>query len=533
MAPFDNILELFPDFTSLDNLRSLPVTWYELCLILWFSYVFTKGIYRLYFHPLAGFPGPAIAGLTYWYEMYYDIILEGQYLRRIKEMHRIYGPIVRISPEEIHISDPDFYNAVFAPSPDAKTGAAPKRHKWIRFVQVFGHPDQSAFGTTNHDVHKMRRGAMDRFFSPGMLRKFSPVLIEDKVETLCRRLKEEGEKGPVRFKLACSCYTTDVISDYATGHSFDYLNHPNFFPEWSDVFLNISKAGLLLKPWPFLFKLLDNIPEWLAKRMDSGMSAVVISKRESKEIIQGIKEGKEAGTFKSGSHPSIFEELLDSDLPPEEKSVERLQGDGQAIIGAGTETTASTMASGIVRILSNPDILAKLKEELEDAIPNPNEMPSLSALQKLPYLTAVIKESLRLGFGVVGRCQRISDLPLQYKQWTIPPDTPIGMSAGLIHVDPSVWDNPKKFNPERWTDPSEAARLTKYLVSFSKGPRMCIGINIAYAELYLGLAALFRKFDMSLFETTEDDVEGMKSSSDSKIGALTEYSCGGLFLTLI
>jgi hypothetical protein len=50
-------------------------------------------IYRLYFHPLAGFPGPKIAAATRWYEFYYDVIKRGKYVYKIEEMHRKYGKV--------------------------------------------------------------------------------------------------------------------------------------------------------------------------------------------------------------------------------------------------------------------------------------------------------------------------------------------------------------------------------------------------------------------------------------------------------
>ena len=58
-------------------------------------------VYRIWFHPLAKFPGPKIAALTYWYESYYDLIRNGgaQYPRRIREMYARYGQVVRINPD--------------------------------------------------------------------------------------------------------------------------------------------------------------------------------------------------------------------------------------------------------------------------------------------------------------------------------------------------------------------------------------------------------------------------------------------------
>ncbi len=90
------------------------------------SYLITTAVYRLYFSPLAKFPGPKLAALTLWYEFYYDVVKRGKYTWKIAEMHKQYGrdqfckdklllpiltlvpgPIVRISPFELHINDPE------------------------------------------------------------------------------------------------------------------------------------------------------------------------------------------------------------------------------------------------------------------------------------------------------------------------------------------------------------------------------------------------------------------------------------------
>lgn len=53
--------------------------------------VLCGAIYRLYFSPIAGFPGPKLAALTYWYEFYYDVVKDGQYLFQIEKLHKRYG----------------------------------------------------------------------------------------------------------------------------------------------------------------------------------------------------------------------------------------------------------------------------------------------------------------------------------------------------------------------------------------------------------------------------------------------------------
>jgi cytochrome P450 len=82
------------------------------------------------------------------------------------------------------------------------------------------------------------------------------------------------------------------------------------------------------------------------------------------------------------------------------------------------------------------------------------------------------------------------------------------VSAYFIHMDPSIFPEPHTFNPERWASPDARQKLDRYLFSFSRGPRSCQGINLAYAELYSVIATIFRRFPtMELHNTTWRDVE--------------------------
>lgn len=80
-----------------------------------------------------------------------------------------------------------------------------------------------------------------------------------------------------------------------------------------------------------------------------------------------------------------------------------------------------------------------------------------------------------------------------------------------MHTNDVVFGEPDVFRPERWLNdargPDGIKPLTNYLTVFGKGSRMCVGLNLAYAEIYIGLATLFRRHDLELYETTPRDVE--------------------------
>ena len=153
-------------------------------------------------------------------------------------------------------------------------------------------------------------------------------------------------------------------------------------------------------------------------------------------------------------------------------------------------------------LLANPQILSTLRSEL-------NRLPrtaSLTDLLQLPYLSAIIAESNRLSFGITGRnCRVAPDETLSYRGHTIPSGTPLSMTSLCVHTSEEVFTDPWTFDPTRWIG-NEGAKRRKYQFAFGKGPRKCIGINLAHAELCLSIAALAR-YEMELFETTNSDVQ--------------------------
>ena len=106
-------------------------------------------------------------------------------------------------------------------------------------------------------------------------------------------------------------------------------------------------------------------------------------KREITRIID-ITKGR---IVEEGRLPrTIFESLLDSNLPEKEKSFDRLWQESLLVVGAGADTTANVCAQLTFHLLSNPDKLAILKKELEEAIPDPYEPVKLTVVEHLPYL---------------------------------------------------------------------------------------------------------------------------------------------------
>jgi cytochrome P450 len=159
---------------------------------------------RLFLSSISKFPGPKLAAATYWYEFYYDIILGGKYIWKIKEFHEKYGPVVRINPHELHVSDPAFWDVMFTASTSHN-----RRDKWVWQTDGIGIPT-SLLGTAPHALHKNRRNALSPFFSMKNVRDLLP-LIQERVDALVNRFKQGREKeGVVALEYAFSAFTNGM-----------------------------------------------------------------------------------------------------------------------------------------------------------------------------------------------------------------------------------------------------------------------------------------------------------------------------------
>ncbi len=474
-----------------------------------FVFITFRTAYRLYIDPLSKFPGPRLAAATRLYEFYFDIVKGGQYTFEIGRMHDEYGPIVRISPYELHCNDPDFIDILYA-------GGSQKRNKYSFFTRLFGNP-QSVITTIDHDQHRMRRAALANFFSKTSVKKLEPLILRC-VNLLCRQLEANADtRRPVNLSDAFNCMTADIVTQYSFSGGTHFLDSPDFDPSFRGAINAATSLGFTLKFFPWITPIMLSVPNSLVTRLSPELRSFLQFQKDIKDEIIELKKGKAGTSISVKGHRTIFDEILSGNLPEEEKSLERLWQEGQIVVGGGTETAAWLLSVIVFHLLSNKEIHSRLEMELTQNIPDSDALPTSSELQRLPYLGAVISEGLRISYPVCTRLQRISpSAPMLYKSSTrgkqdyvIPAGTPVGMSAGLLHMRPDIFPEPRKFRPERWLEQRDR-QLDRCLLAFSKGSRGCLGINLAYAEIYLALAAVMRRFGsrMTLHDTVaENDID--------------------------
>ncbi|KAN0069103.1 Cytochrome P450 [Elaphomyces granulatus] len=487
---------------------------WSIVAVCFFLYLVSLAVYRLYFSPLAGFPGPKLAALTQWYEFYWNVIKSGQFTFHIQDLHDRYGPIVRVNPWELHIRDPHFYESIYS-----QDGKRDKALSHLRWTNIPG----SAFSTIDHDLHRIRRAAQNPYFSKRQILNFSPY-IQSRVDKLVNRLASEysNRKKILYLGQAYSSFSCDIVMEYCFAKGHDFLSSPDFFSPFPEAVRATQCTIHVLMHFPWILPVLKALPYFL---LPTGMMAMVDFRRDMEDQIQQLIDDHNRGC-KDTTHPIVFQELLDSNLPQEDKNLVRLRSEGVVLVSAGLDTVRATLEIGTFHLLQQPRIMQKLRKELLTVYPDPGDPPSLPVLEKLPYLTAVIYESLRLSYGTASRLPRVPHHALAYGPYIIPARTPLSMTSYCVHHDETLFPNSHRFIPERWLDnpkvpaphtlgqstigigprTSTDSPLTRFLVSFTKGSRSCLGMNLAWAELYIALAAIVRRCELSLFETELADV---------------------------
>lgn len=331
---------------------------------------------------------------------------------------------------------------------------------------------ESTFNTIDAEQHKIRRGAIASFFSRRSIIALEPML-QAKIDKVCSRLTEFGKsKQPVDLRLLFSCMTTDIITDYAFPHCFDLLSTPDLSPAWRHTFAQGLRNFHWFKHFPFLWTVLRSIPHNALKWMSPGMTITLDWERGNQKLVKDIVDSYDPTEKPIGSHPTIFHELLSSDLPPREKSYERLWQEGSSLIGAGVETTSNTLNVTIFNLLQNRSQLDRLQKELRSLMPSPAHLASWQQLENLPYLTAVISEGLRKSIGATSRFIRVAPRQdLRYNKYVLPAGTAVSMSVMPLHRNANVFSDPDAFIPDRWLEKNTKSDL----FVFGKGPRMCGG----------------------------------------------------------
>ncbi|KAF9767249.1 hypothetical protein IL306_000204 [Fusarium sp. DS 682] len=330
-------------------------------------------IYRLYFHPLAKVPGPRLAAITWLYQTYYSFVGGSRFYLQIEKLHEIYdadplvlqGPIVRITPNEVHLSDLDNYDRIYY--------VGSRYSKDANFYGAFGN-ENSSFTTPSNELHRQRRTGLNSFFSRKIVIDLEDI-VQDKARKVCKAIDNTIATGkPMDLHHALRAVSIDVITEYAFGESYGLLDTPDFGYDFFMLVLRLGPAAWIFRQAPWLKTVLRSIPESLVRVVSPPMTNVIDMQR------------LDVGSVDLNGRATIFSALMTPDDRRKPAAVAHLEDEAYTVLTAAADTTGNAMTTICRYVFADQDVYSKLHAELKAAFPDDDEIMRFQILEKLPYL---------------------------------------------------------------------------------------------------------------------------------------------------
>ncbi|KOM27577.1 hypothetical protein LR48_Vigan442s001300 [Vigna angularis] len=318
----------------------------------------------------------------------------------------------------------------------------------------------------------------------------------------CCQTGEAVDIGTAIFKT-----TINLLSN--TIFSMDLVQSSGKAGEFKELVTNITKlvgTPNLADYFPVL-KMID--PQGIKKRQAKNVKKVldIFSHLVDRRLKQ-----------REGTHVDVQNDMLDSllNISREKKMMDKtmIQHLSHDLFVAGTDTTTSTLEWAMSELVRNPEIMSKATEELELTIGRGNPVKE-SDIARLPYLEAIIRETLRLHPPVPFLLPRKAETDVNVCGYTIPKDAQVLVNVWTIGKDSSIWENPNSFCPERFLESDIDVKGRNFeLTPFGGGRRICPGMLLATRMLFLMLGSLINSFRWKL----EDGFEPEDMNMDEKFG---------------
>ncbi|KAH8659948.1 cytochrome P450 [Xylariales sp. PMI_506] len=459
--------------------------------------------------PLRRIPGPKAFAVTKWRLALSDF--KGVRTPEIHNLHRKYGTAVRVGPNEVSFSSLSALRTIYG------AGSGFERTDFYRMFDVYGRQNLFTFASTKQ--HADRKKIIAHAYSKSVVlspQAIAKPLVEKNVKSYLELLEREKEIAQDIF-LSLHWFSLDSITGFLYGdeHGGTHALRGN---ESDRQLLNdiIDPARRKLS-WFAVH--LTSYTKWLYSR--TGVSGKIVDNlgllpMKKPATYTGIRahalkawKGFEAAVQEEnvkGQNLSIMEKLWTHSNSGKSKPLDGLDIASEAAdhFLAGIDTTSDT-AMFAIWALSQPEYKKyqkKLIEEVDsmsEADLNEDGNPTVEAADRLPYLDAVIKETLRLFAPLPASEPRSLPSNTEIDGYVIPAGTVVAMSPYTLHRNPEVFPDPLKFKPERWLgECGDLAEMKKWFWAFSSGGRMCIGLHLAMAEMTTLLSAIYRKYTTEL-----------------------------------
>ncbi|EAT77745.1 hypothetical protein HBI56_194320 [Parastagonospora nodorum] len=350
-----------------------------------------------------------------------------------------------------------------------------------------------------------RRKLLHQALTPKALRLYKPVQTAE-ASRLCSQLLET----PANWEKLLERFTSSIVFSVAYGHRIDSLNADVIYQRFKfmHVAASLNVPGKYqVESFPILKHVPDVLAPWKAKIKAQGREEAAANMALVDVVRNDMARAKTRGEDIPDSLCKLLLEMKETEhIPLSDRDFSYIPA---SLFGAGSDTTASTLCTAFLALVTHPETLQAAHSEL-DAVVGTNRSPTFDDEKDLPYLRALVKEVLRWRpVAVLGGTPHASTEDDYYEGYYIPAGTTVLGNSWAINLNEEYYPNPHLFDPMRFLDSalSEKLKAPTGLTgkahpaktghsSFGWGRRICPGAGLAENSLIIALAKILWTFDI-------------------------------------
>ncbi|XP_069690204.1 cytochrome P450 6k1-like [Periplaneta americana] len=362
--------------------------------------------------------------------------------------------------------------------------------------------------TLNGEPWKYLRTKLSPTFTSGRMKKMFPLVRNCATQLVDYMLDHSGEKSPVEVKETMAKYATDVISTCAFGIETNSLKDPNAeFREFGRKIFEFTRYRTLevlsLFFVPSLMSFLHG--KFFTKESTEFLRKVfwdTINYREENKIrrddfLDLLIQLKNKGRIDDGEDEEKDFKKVTNDSSLFEFTGDNLVAQPALFFTAGFETNATTLSFTLYELSLQPELQKRLRTEIAEIMKASNGVPTYEDIFGMKYLGMVVSETLRK-YPPLPLLDRVClrDYKVPGTDLVIEKNTPVYIALLGLHRNPEYFQDPERYDPERFEEENKRRQKPYTYLPFGEGPHNCIGLRFGLMAVKTGLVHILSQFEV-------------------------------------